>query len=88
MKAFALGKRAKWKDYVDMYFLVRNHFSLDQITQQAEHIYEGSFNAKLLKQQLAYFSDVNYSESIEYVVQPVSNQEIEQFLTTVATEKM
>jgi hypothetical protein len=25
MKAFALGRRAKWKDYVDLYFILRDH---------------------------------------------------------------
>lgn len=88
MKAFAIGKRAKWKDYVDMYFLLRDHFSLDQIAQQAEHIYDGLINPKLLRQQLTYYGDVNYSELIEYVVDPISNEEIERFLTTVATEKI
>ncbi len=25
MKAFALGRRSKWKDYVDLYFLLKNY---------------------------------------------------------------
>lgn len=31
MKAYALGRRAKWKDYADLYFIFR-HYSLEQIT--------------------------------------------------------
>lgn len=88
MKAFALGKRAKWKDYVDVYFLLKNHFTLEQISGEAEKIFEGGFNAKLLRQQLIYYADVDYSEPIEYVTDSVSNEEIEKFLTTVATEKI
>jgi hypothetical protein len=88
MKVFALGKRAKWKDYVDMYFLLRDHFSLQEISDHAERIFGGMFNAKLLRQQLMYYKDVNYYEPIEYVVDPIENQEIELFLTEVATEKI
>ncbi|PIX06873.1 MAG: hypothetical protein COZ76_06520, partial [Flavobacteriales bacterium CG_4_8_14_3_um_filter_35_10] len=28
MKAFALGRRAKWKDYVDLYFIIREYYNL------------------------------------------------------------
>ena len=28
MKAFTLGRRAKWKDYVDMYFILRDYFTV------------------------------------------------------------
>src|SRR3989338_3189846 len=28
MKAYALGRRAKWKDYVDMYFIFKNSHSI------------------------------------------------------------
>ncbi|MDR1584211.1 MAG: hypothetical protein LBS55_13325, partial [Prevotellaceae bacterium] len=35
MKAFALGRRAKWKDYVDLYFLIKNCFSIDEISREA-----------------------------------------------------
>ena len=31
MKAFALGRRAKWKDYVDLYFMLKNYFSVKDI---------------------------------------------------------
>ncbi len=88
MKAFALGKRAKWKDYVDFYFLLRDHFSFDEICRHAEIIFGGMFNAKLLRQQLAYYKDVNYSEQIEFVTAPVPNEEIENFLTQIATEQI
>ena len=88
MKVFALGQRAKWKDYVDVYFLLKNHFTLEQISDEAEKIFEGGFNAKLLRQQLLYYADVDYREPIEYVVDQVPNEEIEKFLTIVATEKI
>ena len=27
MKAYALGRRAKWKDYVDLYFILKDFYS-------------------------------------------------------------
>ncbi len=67
MKAFAIGDRAKWKDYVDFYFILSNFHSLDEIIKQAERLFQGPFNGKLLRQQLAFFDDINYSEIVEYL---------------------
>lgn len=39
MKAYALGRRSKWKDYVDLYFLLKGHFSIDEISSRAEEIF-------------------------------------------------
>ena len=32
MKAYAMGKRAKWKDYVDLYFILKDHHSFEEIS--------------------------------------------------------
>jgi hypothetical protein len=32
MKAYALGRRSKWKDYVDLYFIIKSYYSIDQIS--------------------------------------------------------
>jgi len=34
MKAYALGRRSKWKDYVDLYFLLTQHF---QVSDRKSH---------------------------------------------------
>ena len=67
MKAYALGMRAKWKDYVDLYFIMRDFYSLDKITKKARHIFGGEFNEKIFRTQLAYFKDVDYSEKVDYL---------------------
>lgn len=36
MKTFALGRRAKWKDYVDLYFIIKDHFSIVEISKRAK----------------------------------------------------
>ena len=66
MKAFALGKRAKWKDYVDLYFISKK-YSLQQIVKKAEQLFGAEFNEKLFRVQLSYFNDVDYSEEVEYM---------------------
>jgi hypothetical protein len=86
MKAYALGRRSKWKDYVDIYFLLRNHFSVEQISSRASQIFEQLFSPKLFRAQLSYFGDINYSEPIEYLVPAPSEDEIKQFLIGKAIE--
>lgn len=85
MKAYALGDRAKWKDYVDIYFLLRDHFSLAQISEKSKDFFSAYYNEKLFREQLCYFQYVDYSEKVDFVVQAVSDEEIKQFLTDIAT---
>lgn len=66
MKAFALGRRAKWKDYVDLYFILQDHLTLHQINQKAKEIFGPEYNEKIFRTQLAYFDDMNYSETVTY----------------------
>lgn len=85
MKAFALGGRAKWKDYIDMFFLLKDHFSIEEIEQRAEEIFRTAFNAKLFRQQLTYHKDIDYSEAVNFLKKDPGVEEIKRFLTDVAT---
>jgi hypothetical protein len=67
LKAYTLGRRTKWKDYVDLYFIFKNYFSLNQVVEKAESIFEKEFNEKIFRAQLGYFEDIDYSEKIEYM---------------------
>jgi len=80
MKAFALGRRAKWKDYVDMYFILRDHFTVSQIAAEAKICFGDLFSEKLFRQQLAFHDDINYSEPVEFLLPIPSENEIKQFL--------
>lgn len=89
MKAYALSRRAKWKDYVDMYFLLKNHFSLEEISFEAEQIFGTMFNKKLFREQLSYFGDVDYREKVEFVGDIfIVDDEIKNFLVDVSTERL
>jgi hypothetical protein len=81
MKAFALGRRAKWKDYVDLYFMLRDLFSIQEISIEAERIFGQLFSEKLFRGQLSFHKDINYSEPVEYMPGfEVPEQEIKEFL--------
>ena len=85
MKAYALGRRSKWKDYVDLYFLLKGYYSLAEVTGRAGEIFGELFSEKLFRAQLSYFDDVDYTEDVEYLVEdPPSNDEIKRFLTQVS----
>lgn len=77
MKALALGGRAKWKDYADLYFLMKNGFRLEDIAANAKRIFIGSFNAKLFRAQLSFFEDIDYAESIEFMPGKEASEEEE-----------
>lgn len=85
MKAFALGKRAKWKDYVDLYFLIKYHFSVEEISAKAREIFQVEFSEKLFKMQLGYFKGINYDEEVIFLTEnPPSEQQIKDFLTAAS----
>lgn len=67
MKAHALGQRAKWKDYVDMYFIMKRWHGLEEIAKKAKEIFDNEFNEKILRVQLAYFDDIDYKEEVVYM---------------------
>ena len=86
MKAFALGRRAKWKDYVDLYFIIRDYYTIKEICREAEMIFNQQFSEKLFRQQLAFHKDIDYSEPVEFIVPTVSDDEIKEFLIDKATD--
>jgi len=86
MKAYALGRRSKWKDYVDLYFIIKNHFTIKDISKRATRIFEQQFSEKLFRAQLSYFKDIDYSESLEYLVKSVDEEEIKAYLIEKAIE--
>ena len=67
MKAFALSRRAKWKDYVDLYFVMKDYFSLNEISKQGGKIFGKEFNEKIFRESLAYFKDINHGEKVIFM---------------------
>jgi hypothetical protein len=86
MKAFALGGRGKWKDYVDLYFVFKNHFSFVEVAARADALFGDGFNEKLFREQLTYYDDINYSEKVEYLIPEPKEEDIKSFLTKLAVQ--
>jgi esterase/lipase superfamily enzyme len=86
MKAYTMGRRAKWKDYVDLYFIIRYHYSIPQICEKAKSIF-GAFHSGQFVEQLAYHEDINYAEPVEYLIpDPPTDTEVKRFLLEKAIE--
>jgi hypothetical protein len=86
MKAYALGRRSKWKDYVDLYYLLNGIFTVKQICDRTSELFGELFSEKQFRAQLCYFDDVDYSEPVEYLLQAVAEEEIKSFLTDKAID--
>ena len=87
MKAYALGRHSKWKDYVDLYFLLCNYLTIKDISKAATQIFGELYSEKMFRTQLCYFDDVDYSEVVDYLIpNPPSDQQIKQMLTKLSIE--
>ncbi len=87
MKAYALGRRAKWKGYVDLYVLFQGYVTFQQVTFQAKNIFGGAFNERLLREQMCYFDDIDYTEAVDFLLPaPPSEEDIKSALVQVATK--
>jgi hypothetical protein len=85
MKAFALGRRAKWKDYVDLFFIIKQ-LGYREVISSAKSIFGNEFNEKLFRTQISYYQDIDYSEKVDYLTQNhPSDDEVKTFLTDIGT---
>lgn len=67
MKAYALGRRAKWKDYVDLYWIMERQDGILPIIEKAKTIFNAEFNEKNFRQELAYFKDIDHTEEVDWL---------------------
>ncbi|HEY8780937.1 MAG TPA: nucleotidyl transferase AbiEii/AbiGii toxin family protein [Mucilaginibacter sp.] len=87
MKAFALGRRSKWKDYVDLYFIIKGHYAVNIICNRATEIFGDMFSEKLFRGQLSYFTGISFEEQIEFMPGfDVSENLIKEFLVNASLE--
>lgn len=58
-KAYTIGRRGSYKDYIDLYFIIaERHATLAEIVRGAERRYGADFNSRLFLEQLVYLGDV------------------------------
>jgi hypothetical protein len=78
-KAYTIGRRGSYKDYVDLYYVVaEGHATLLNIMADAERKFETEFNSRLFLEQLVYLSDLDDTQ-VQLIKAVVTPQEIQTF---------
>ena len=71
-KAYTIGRRGTYKDYVDLYFIIaEHHASLEEIIAMAEQKFGHEFNSRLFTEQLLFMDDVR-DYRIDFLKLPVT----------------
>lgn len=79
-KAFTIGRRATWRDYVDMFWLLREKYiSLSETIELAKKKFQEEFNEKLFLEQLVYFNDLRKFD-VQFVKQKYFKDTIKKHL--------
>ncbi len=79
-KAFTLGRRPQWRDYVDLFFLMKwKQYDLAQIIHLSEKRFGGEFNDKLFIKQLTYYNDVTVRPTV-FLKESYTDKQIKTFL--------
>lgn len=82
-KAFTVGKRGVWRDYVDLFYLLKLKLvSLEQIIEETEKRFGDLFSAKLFLEQLVYNKDI-FDFEIDYIGRKYTPKEVMSFLEKV-----
>lgn len=85
-KAYTIGRRATWRDYVDLFFLLRGKYvTLPEIVKLSHKKFGPLFNGRLFLEQLSYFKDIEPTK-ISFVKESFSNRKIEAFLINEVKE--
>ncbi|MBI5361308.1 MAG: hypothetical protein HZA48_12090 [Planctomycetes bacterium] len=85
-KAYALGKRAQYRDYVDLFFSFRmKKIKLEWLISNAKRKFGDLFPDKLFLQQLAYSKDISLAP-VEYIQDSHSPAEIFGFFAALAEQ--
>ena len=78
-KAYTIGRRGSFKDYVDLYFVMTgNYASLNEIMELANKKYDGNFNSRLFLEQLIYLEDIEDTK-ILFLKSPIGKDKLERF---------
>jgi predicted nucleotidyltransferase component of viral defense system len=78
-KAYTIGRRGTYKDYVDLYFIIsEHHASLHEVIVMAERKFQQKFNSRLFTEQLLFMDDVR-DYRIDFLKLPVTPEGITAF---------
>lgn len=79
-KAYILGKRPKWRDYVDLYFLLKGKYvSVKELIDLSGRKFGTDFSKRLFLEQLVYWKDMD-DYTIDFIKKEIEPSEIKLFL--------
>lgn len=79
-KAHTIGRRGRWRDYIDIFYLLKREiFSLQELIDLAKEKFNGEFAGHLFLQQLTYFEDIE-DFKVELVEDNHTVEEIREYL--------
>lgn len=79
-KAYTIGRRPLWRDYVDLFFLLKGGFvTLKNLIKDAKRKFKFEFAPKLFLEQLIYYKDIR-NFKIEFIGEKYSPRQIQEFL--------
>lgn len=85
-KARTLGRRAAYRDYVDLYFILsEKHVTLRKIIECAQKKYKKEFNARNFLEQLVYLGDITDTK-VDFLRQSVSKRSLSSFFEKAIRE--
>lgn len=71
-KAYTIGRRGEYRDYFDLFIILRNNYiNLKEIISEAKKIYGSVFAEKIFLQQLVYFADL-----LNFDITPTTKQQL------------
>jgi hypothetical protein len=77
-KAYAIGRRPEYRDYIDLSVILKNGFGLKRVIVDAKEKFAGEFSEKLFLSQLIYFEDLK-DFTVEFIKEKYSVDEIKSF---------
>ena len=78
-KAYTIGRRATYKDYIDLYFILSEKYSsLPEIIKISKEKFKEHFDPRLFLEQLVYLEDIQ-EEPIQFLKKKVGKKELENF---------
>ena len=85
-KAYTVGRRNTWRDYVDLFYFIKNKiYSLDKIIELTKQKFGSEFNEKLFMGQLSYFGDIDIVPTV-FLKEKYSDDEIKNYLQSQVRE--
>lgn len=90
-KAYALNRRGTWRDYIDLYFIIKNGLaSLEEIIKNGQRVYAELFSPKLFLGQLVYTADLSKEdvESVNLLLGKITISEIKRFFVSEVKRRL